>query len=153
MKDGQLCFVYNYVGLDRFELAPWLGDGAGTYRLAWQEGRPEGGQPAVDGHSLYVETLAELGLPGLALLLVAIAALLVAALRGLRGPDGGAHAALLGGAIALLLHAGIDWDWEMPAVTAWVFCAGGLALARPASGMARRAAPSRSAGPRIPPPL
>ena len=27
------------------------------------------------------------------------------------------------------LHAGIDLDWEMPAVTAWLFAAAGLALA------------------------
>jgi peptidoglycan/LPS O-acetylase OafA/YrhL len=27
------------------------------------------------------------------------------------------------------LRAGLDWDWEMPAVTIWLFCAGGAALA------------------------
>ncbi|MDQ3645107.1 MAG: hypothetical protein M3356_06345, partial [Actinomycetota bacterium] len=32
--------------------------------------------------------------------------------------------------VAWAVHAGIDWDWEMPAVTAWFFAAGGLALAR-----------------------
>jgi hypothetical protein len=31
------------------------------------------------------------------------------------------------------VHAGFDWDYEVPAVTAWLFALGGLALARPAS--------------------
>jgi hypothetical protein len=28
------------------------------------------------------------------------------------------------------VHAGVDWDWEMPVVTLWLFAAGGFALAR-----------------------
>ena len=34
----------------------------------------------------------------------------------------------------------VDWDWEMPAVTAWLFAAGGLALGRPLADRAPRRA-------------
>ena len=118
------------VGVDRFEAAPWTGDGAGTYRLAWERDRPVNGQPAVDGHSLYVEALAELGIPGLALVMIAVAAGLLALARGLRGAERPAHAAALGAGLALLVHAGIDWDWELPVLWIWFLAACGLAAAR-----------------------
>jgi len=125
------------VALDTFEAEPLRGTGAGTYRLAWERDRPPGSAPAVDGHSLYLETLAELGVPGLAALAVALGALLFALARGLRGPDRDAHAALLAAALALLAHAAIDWDWEMPVLWIWLLAAGGLAAAgaaRPGAG-------------------
>ena len=64
----------------------------------------------LDAHSLYLETLAELGLVGLALLVLALAPPLVAGFRGV-------EAAATGGYVAFLIHAGLDWDWELPAVT------------------------------------
>src|SRR5262249_19535184 len=67
----------------------------------------------LDAHSLYLETFAELGLVGL-LLVCALATPVVVALRGRASET---TAAALGGAIAYLVHAGLDWDWEMPAVT------------------------------------
>jgi hypothetical protein len=41
------------------------------------------------------------------------------------------HGALLAAGIAWALHALVDWDWEMPAVTLWFWAAGGMALAAP----------------------
>ena len=41
------------------------------------------------------------------------------------------------------IHAGIDWDWEMPVVTLWLFALAGLALSRPR----RRGALARRSGP------
>jgi hypothetical protein len=38
-------------------------------------------------------------------------------------------AALLAAGLAWALHASVDWDWEMPAVTLWLFAFGGSALA------------------------
>ncbi len=122
------------VGIEHFEHEPWTGDGAGTYRLAWERDRPAQGQAAVDGHSLYVEVLAELGVPGLALLLLALGAGLLAIARGLRGEERAAHAAALGAGVALLVHAGIDWDWEMPVLWIWFLAACGLAAAAAARG-------------------
>ena len=70
-----------------------------------------------DAHSLEVEIAAELGLVGLARvrLLVAGAAIAAARRRCAREP-----AAAAGSCAALLvwfLHASIDWDWQLPAVT------------------------------------
>jgi hypothetical protein len=99
---------------------PWLGSGAGTYERQWLLHRP-GGSVARDAHSLYLETLAELGVVGLALLVLALGVPLVAAVKGRRH---GLVPAALGAYVAYLVHAGLDWDWEMPAVTlAALFCA------------------------------
>jgi O-Antigen ligase len=120
------------VDLRQFRSAPVIGAGAGTFQLAWERERP-GSTRVVDGHSLYLETAAELGVVGL---------VLAGPARRLRGADRHAAAAVLAAGGALLVHAGIDWDWEMPALFAWLFMAAGAAHALPA-GAARRAAPGR----------
>lgn len=112
-----------------FQAEPVAGTGAGTYALLWDRYRPYDAQ-VEDGHSLYLEVLAELGVVGLLLVLSPVLAILAAFAWRARGPDRVAGAALLGAGVAWAVHAGIDWDWEMPAVTAWFFAAGGLALAR-----------------------
>jgi hypothetical protein len=117
---------------------PWRGTGAGTYRLLWEQGRPKPPTRVVDGHSLYYETRAELGWIGVLLLAIALATPLVVAASRLRGPERHAYAAFLAAAIALLVHANVDWDWEMPALFAWYFGAAGVVLAAPA-GSARSA--------------
>ena len=91
--------------------APLVGRGAGTFHLSWLERQPIEAS-VQDAHSLYLETLAELGAVGLALLLLALAPPLVLALRGAGSPAAAA------GYTAFLVHAGVDWDWELPAVTA-----------------------------------
>lgn len=73
--------------------------------------------------------LGELGIVGLVLIVVPILVILGAFAWRARGPDRVAGAALLGAGVGWAVHAGIDWDWEMPAVTAWFFAAGALALA------------------------
>ena len=120
------------VGLRAFEQAEIRGLGAGTFGLTWAQGRPPAQAEAVvrDAHSVYVENLAELGVVGLALLVSVLATILVALVPIRRGADRCLYAALFAGALAWLLHAGVDWDWEMPAITVWLFAVGGLALAR-----------------------
>ncbi|HET6547339.1 MAG TPA: O-antigen ligase family protein [Solirubrobacter sp.] len=117
------------VALDGFDAHPFHGTGAGTYRLTWERERPAPPVKMVDGHSLYLETLSELGVVGLVLVLVAVGAPLVAAFAGLGGGARHAHAALAAGGTMLAIHAGVDWDWEMPALFVWFFGAGGVALA------------------------
>jgi O-antigen ligase len=88
-----------------------------------------------DAHSLYLETLGELGLVGLALLLAFLVSCLVAGARRLRGRTEGeraAVAALLALASAFLFEAGIDWMWELTAVSVIAVLALGL-LAGPAT--------------------
>jgi O-antigen ligase/polysaccharide polymerase Wzy-like membrane protein len=108
------------------EAHPWLGGGAGSFQRYWLRHR-DADLPVLDAHSLYLETLAELGVVGLALLLC----VLVIPLLGLRAARGTPlAAAAVGGYVAYLVHAGIDWDWEMPAVTlAALACGVGLLLA------------------------
>jgi hypothetical protein len=108
---------------------PLLGSGAGTFDIAWYRDRP--GQVAVrDAHSLYLETLAELGLPGLLL----VSAVLLVPLAAARSRRDWAAASAAAALAAYAVHAALDWDWEIPAVTlAALACATAvLAAVRPA---------------------
>jgi O-Antigen ligase len=122
------------VALDGFRESPLHGTGAGTYRLTWERFRPAPPVQINDGHSLYLETLSELGVPGLVLIVLTLGTLLWGGLRRLGGPERHAHAALVAAGAMLVLHAGVDWDWEMPALFVWLFGAGGVALAARAGG-------------------
>jgi O-antigen ligase len=111
---------------------PLRGQGAGMYQLDYFERRDASESVTVtDGHSLYLETLDELGLVGGLLLLVVLGSIAVALARGLRSRYRARYGALLAAALAWMVAAGLDWHWEMPVVTLWLFAAGGLALARP----------------------
>jgi hypothetical protein len=104
---------------------PALGSGAGTYERYWLAGRSLPGKVR-DAHSLYLETLAELGPVGLSLLGFALGAPLVAAFRARRR---GLISAACGAYVAYLAHAAVDWDWELTAVTlAALLCGAGLLL-------------------------
>ena len=108
-----------------WEAHPELGSGAGTFEPYWLEHRRTSANVR-DAHSLYLETLAELGPLGLALLVTALAMPLLLVPRARFHPLApGALAAYL----AYLVHAGADWDWEMPVVTLLgLFCGGALLL-------------------------
>jgi hypothetical protein len=116
---------------------PVAGSGAGTFDLIWSAGAPI---PAyvLDAHSLYLETLVELGPLGLALVLGALLVPVVTAVR-TRTP---VAAVAAGAYVAFLFHAGVDWDWEMPAVTVAGLACGAAILAEwketASSGLARR---------------
>jgi O-antigen ligase len=117
---------YWHVAWSEYEDRPWLGGGAGSFQRFWLRHRRVG-LPVLDAHSLYLETLAELGPLGLALLLCALVTPLRAVAAARRHP---LATAALGAYVAFLVHAGIDWDWEMPAVTlAALACGVGLLLA------------------------
>jgi O-antigen ligase len=110
---------YWRAALEQYRTAPLTGTGAGTFAEAWLQFRPDDltllDTPQVmDAHSLYLETLAELGPVGIVLLAAALAVPLVAAGRRRREPWVAGVAGCYG---AYLIHAGLDWDWEMPAVT------------------------------------
>ena len=106
-----------------FEAHPLAGAGAGTYELHWVKHRTTPTKVR-DAHSLYLETLAELGPVGFVAL---VGALLVPVASAVRTRRRSLVPAALGAYVAYLIHAGVDWDWEMTAVTMTaLFC--GVAL-------------------------
>jgi hypothetical protein len=105
---------YRVAWHDEYTAHPLFGSGAGTFALFWtRSGRVASRGGALDAHSLYLETLAELGPLGLVLL----AAFLLYPLRGVvtnrRSPYVPVAAAAY---VAFLVHAALDWDWELPVV-------------------------------------
>ena len=106
---------------------PLFGTGAGSFEARWLRERPISfSLPARDAHNLYLETLAELGPIGLAVLLATLV-LPLTALPQARGLPHGPAAA--GAFVAYLLSAAVDWDWEIPAVTVSALFCGGVLLA------------------------
>ena len=99
---------------------PILGGGAGSYAQFWFQHRRVD-STVHDAHNLYLETLAELGPVGLALLLLTLLVPFAAVRRARSSP---LTVVACGAYVAFLLHAAVDWDWEMPAVTlTGLFCA------------------------------
>jgi O-antigen ligase len=114
---------------------PLLGSGSGTWVRDWLVER-DVLLPGRDAHSLYLETLAELGPVGLVLVLAALLVPLAAALRA-RERAGVPVAA--GAYAAFVLHAGVDWDLELPAVALAGLVCGAFLLG--AERVPRRAVP------------
>jgi hypothetical protein len=116
-----------------YETQKLRGTGAGTYQQYFPRYRTETGY-VVDAHSLYLQSLAELGIVGFVLILVVVIGILVGLAARIRGPDRALYAALFAVSLAWAIHQAFDWDWQMPAVTLSVFMLAGLALARPQDG-------------------
>jgi hypothetical protein len=117
---------------DGFAAHPLTGTGADTYAELWAE-KGVAGLKVINTHSLYLEALSDLGVPGLLFLLAVFLALLGGLVRGLRGPDRLLSAALLAASFVWMLHAAADWDWQMPATVFWMFGLGAVAISRPAT--------------------
>ena len=112
---------------DEWQTRPFVGRGAGSYEAWWAE---HASIPAFvrDAHSLYLETLGELGLVGLALL--------VAFLVRASSPERDASATGVKAnaprsrrswpSSPFVFEAGIDWMWELTAVSAVAMFALGL---------------------------
>ena len=108
-----------------------LGTGAGTYAQYWMAARSNAFK-VLDVHNLYLETLAELGLLGLVVLVSALLVPLVGAVRSRHLP---LVAVAAGGYATWLAHAAYDWDWELPAATIpALICAGSILASGRLSG-------------------
>ncbi len=138
-SNGRL--AYWRVSWHRFEQRPVLGEGAGTYWQMYAADRTSPGYTK-QGHNLYLETMAELGAPGILLLIAALSVPFVAAVRarklGLVPPALAAFA-------AFLTHAAVDPDWELAGVTAagLLIAAGIVIAARPEGEDGGRLRPGR----------
>jgi cell division protein FtsW (lipid II flippase) len=107
---------YWRVALDAFSHHPLDGVGTGSFAAEWSMHRGRD-QPAVDAHSVYVETLAELGIVGALLLAALVGTVAAGAARAARAaPRDGTVLAAAAVLAAFAVHMGLDWDWEMPAV-------------------------------------
>ncbi len=99
---------------------PLIGTGSGTFEYWWD--RDAAGTEAVrDTHSLYLQTLGELGIVGLAILagfFVAIFAFGLTAVLRSEGSERSALAAALAGVLAFAITAAVDWSWQMPVLPA-----------------------------------
>jgi O-antigen ligase len=111
--------------LDEWRAHPVAGGGAGSFERWWLQHR-DIDYTVEDAHSLYLETLAETGVVGLLLLAVAIGAPFAAAGRVRAHP---LPAVALAAYAAFLVHAALDWDWEVPALTLTALLAAAIALA------------------------
>jgi hypothetical protein len=120
---------YWRVALREAQARPVLGSGAGTYVNWWVRERDTPVQTR-EAHSLYVETLAELGPLGLGLVLALFAIPLAATRR----------PAVAAGIAAYAVAAAVDFDWELAGATVPVILLAALAVSE---GRPRGRAPLR----------
>lgn len=118
------------------------GSGAGTYERFFLRHSPPGLGKVRDAHGLYVEVLSELGAVGLAVLVFALAVPLAVGLGARKQPF---VPAALGAYVAFLVQAGVDWIWEVPAVTVAAFLVAAAVLAAGTRSMQRVDARARVA--------
>jgi hypothetical protein len=131
---------------DEWSAHPVAGEGAGSFEAWWAQNRPLG-LFVRDAHSLYLQTLGELGLVGFAFLVVFLGAGFVAgAARLRRSRERATIAALMATLAGFAVGAGIDWMWQLTIVAlVGVVCVALLtgAATAPPDGQAPRGAPAR----------
>jgi hypothetical protein len=134
-------YAYWRVAIRAFAHEPLHGVGAGGWAVWWLRNRPFD-DAAQDAHSLELQTLAELGVVGVGLLLVFFVGVATSAAQALRRTP--AAAGPIAALVVYLAHSPLDWDWQMPAVTTVAMILAGSVLAiagaRPAAAAERPAA-------------
>jgi tetratricopeptide (TPR) repeat protein len=144
IETGSVRTIYWSRAIDVWEQHKGAGAGAGSFAKAQLKYRDQPAK-AKHAHGYVHQTLADLGLIGLAVSLAALAAWLVAASRtlGLRRhagdvawtPERLGVAALALVAVVFGVHSALDWTWFVPAVAVTaLFCAGWVAGRGPLAG-------------------
>ncbi|HXV06344.1 MAG TPA: O-antigen ligase family protein [Solirubrobacterales bacterium] len=141
---GESRYQFWSVAAEENASKPLTGTGSGTFEYWWAR-RGDGSDTVLDAHSLYMQTLGELGIVGLVLLVAFLLTLLVggawSALRAERD-ERTRRAAALGGCAAFVLVAAFDWVWQLPVLpAALLLLAATLALGPIASARDGRAVP------------
>ena len=129
--------------LDAFKSAPVAGIGAGSFDN-WWERHATTRESLRNAHSLYAETLGELGLVGITLLLGLIALIIAAGVRGVRRTTGPPPALLAGATAAcaaFAVAAGVDWLWQVTVLPVCFLLLGAAVLAPARAGPRPPAAP------------
>lgn len=113
------------VALDDFQRHPLVGSGAGSYAWVWTTREPAL-DPVSEAHSLYLETAAELGVIGVALLAVLLLAPLFEAWQARRSA---AVAVITGAYVVFLIQWIADWTFALPGVSVVAMTLAGCLLA------------------------
>jgi len=135
--DSNSRYGYWVVARDAQREEPLTGTGPGTFEFVWAREHPNDGPSFVrDAHSLWAESLGEMGLVGFLLIvgffLLALGAGAVRALRATDREHRAALAAATGGLLGFVAIASVEWAWEMTVL-------GATALALAAACVAGRA--------------
>jgi hypothetical protein len=143
---GSYRYAYWDAALETFAADPAIGAGAGGFATEWLK-RRDIDEVVRDAHSLELETAAELGLVGLALLLLVLGGV-VAAIRRASARDPSLAAGPAAALAVWAAHSAIDWDWELPALTLVAAVLAGVVVAQGAAqlGEQRRLAVVRHGG-------
>lgn len=101
--------------VDQMESEPLTGTGSGTFEFWWAR-NGETTDIVRDTHSLYMQTLGELGIVGFGLLIAFLGTVLALGGRAVvaGGRDRPYLAAALAAAVAFCLTAAFDWIWQNP---------------------------------------
>jgi Flp pilus assembly protein TadD len=103
-----------------FDQHPVGGLGAGTFEFWWNE-HGTTSESLLDVHNIWLQNLAELGVPGLLLIVILMSCTVGLAFavrrRVRRGASTGVVVAFMAAVVVYLLHASVDWMWESSAVT------------------------------------
>jgi O-Antigen ligase len=116
--------IFWKAGWHDFTAHPVVGSGGGSFARYWSTHRPVKIHIR-NAHSLYLETLAELGVVGLAVLLVALLPPLWVGLHRRVHP---LSAPVMAAYIAFLVHTGGDWTWQLPAIGLAAIACGAAAI-------------------------
>jgi hypothetical protein len=117
---GQNRYQLWSAAVDENATRPLAGTGSGTFEYWWAR-NADVPEIVRDTHSLYFQTLGELGIVGLLLLLAFLLAVLIGGARATLRAGPSARpvlAAALGGCAAFCFAAGFDWLWQMPVLVA-----------------------------------
>jgi hypothetical protein len=117
--------------VETFKEHPLTGTGAATWVVGWLKWRPFD-MISKDGHSWFFENLSELGLIGAGLMAAFVVVFLLISIKDLRflkkGRDREIYGAFFAACLVLLIHAMMDWDWEMPVIFLSFFMFAGALL-------------------------
>ncbi len=104
------------VASSEFQAHPLNGGGAGSWVFWWHQHGSLPGVISENAHSLYLETLAELGIVGLLLLGGAVIVAVVGAVRSALESRSGEVAAAAAAGIAFFVAAAYDWVWQLAGI-------------------------------------
>jgi hypothetical protein len=128
---GSHRYQYWQVALHAFDSSRWKGIGPGTFQFYWAQHQTLG-ESVLNAHSLWIETLAELGIIGLALLVLFFGWVIVrGAVRAVASPleDRALRVAAVSGVGAFCAAAAFDWVWQIGAVPIVAMLLGAVCVA------------------------